>query len=254
MTFDSKAGIWQLAPFGSEDPVTPPATTEGQQQQNPPANQQQNNQGQQGNSDENDDDPYAGLSAKELKRLLKDAEDGKTATEAEKKKLQDTIDAEERKRLSKEEGLQKDLDAEKASNTQLRQALSHSQLENEILKDDRWTWHNIDDVIGKLPESVKVGDDGKVTGLTSALAKVAKDNEYLVKSTKDLQQQQNNGNQQQQNNNGPTGFQPGQGGANQGGGVGPNASELVKSYPALASRLSGVPQGPFNPQPNQLVQ
>jgi hypothetical protein len=251
MTSDSNSGIWVLTPFGSQDDPNPPKPPDNQQQQNPPTPPPATNQDQQPDSDSNDDDdPYAGLSAKELKRLLKDAESGKTATEAEKKTLQDKIEADERKKKSELENAQTDLQGEKDTNASLRQSLRHQSLVNQILQDDRFTWHSIDDVIAKLPDSVKVDDEGKVSGLTVALTKVAKDSEYLVKSVKDQQnQQQNNGNQ----NNGPTGFQPGQGGANQGGGLPPNVTELVKNYPALASRMGGQPQIP-QPMPNQVAQ
>lgn len=254
MTFESIDNIWRLSPFGSTsaEPQNDQQTNQQQtnQQQDPPGNQAT-----QDNPD--DDDPYAGLSAKELKRLLSDTEKAKGTTEAERKALQDKIDADTRKQQTREQNLENDLTTEKQTNSSLREALRRSQLENNILKDERFTWHNTDDVISKLPESVKVDDNGNVSGLASALTKIATNNEYLVKTRKDQQdsqQQQNNGNQnnQQQPNNsnyGPTGFQPGQGGANQGGGVAPNAQELQKNYPALASRINGGVAPPPAPMP-----
>mgnify|MGYP003414168311 CR=1 FL=1 len=64
----------------------------------------------------------------------------------------------------------------------------------------------------------------------------------MVRSAKDESnnQDQNNGSSPKQNqktnSGGPTGFQPGQGGANGGGAVGPNFESLAKVMPALQSR------------------
>lgn len=247
MSLDSINDLWLKTPFGAtsveQQQTTNPAATEGNTPPAPPAVV---------TTTDEDDDPYKGLTPKELKRMLADAESAKGTTEAEKKALQDAIDADQRKKNDENTNLKNDLDKEKTSNADLRETVRKVKLENEILKDDRWTWHNIDDVIGKLPENVQVDDRGKVSGLAAALTKIAKDNEYLVKSTKDQQQQQNNGNQQQQQNGGPTGFQPGQGGANAGGALPPNVTALARDYPALNSRITGAPQGPPIPVPGPM--
>lgn len=257
--------LWPITPFGGTSPDGGDNSGSGDGQgnsgqgANPPANQQNPAQGQ-GNAgtgkgtpatsdnDDDEDDPYAGLSAKELRRLLADTEKSKDASEADKKKLQDKIDEEDRKKRTKEENLEKDVREGQATIKTLRESLAHQSLINAILIDDRFTWHNMDDVIAKLSDSVKVSDDGKVDGLTRELTRIAKDNDYLVKSKKETQQDPNNQQQQRNNNNGPTGFQPGQGGANQGGTLPPNVAELAKTFPALASRMGAIP-APAVPQP-----
>ena len=247
MQLESIEQVWQKTPFGATSTETqqntPPATDPPP---NPPATQGNSNPPA---TEDKDDDPYAGLTPKELRRLLADAEGRANTTEADKKKLQDAIDAEQRKKNDENTNLKNDVAARDTTISELRQALSHQALVNSILLDERFTWHNIDDVIHKLPESVKVDDNGKVSNIAAALGKIAKDNEYLVKSQQgqqDSQQQQPNNSQQQ--NNGPTGFQPGQGGANSGGALPPNAVELAKNYPALASRTGGGYQAPPVPQ------
>lgn len=242
MKFDKFFEVWGIAPFGGDNSVepnqAPPAGTPnpdnsgnpqgGQgnsgQQQNPPGGTPPANSG-----DNDDDDPYEGLSAKELKRLLNDTEKNKTQAEKDRDAAKAKLDEAERAKLSKEQALEKDLEDERTANALLRKTNESLAITQSILSDKRFEWHNPEVVAGLLNrEIVKVDDKGNVDGITKELARIAKDHAYLLKTK---QSQQNN-----EQNNGPTGFQPGQGGAGSGNGL-PNAAELAKTYPALASRI-----------------
>ena len=72
--------------------------------------------------------------------------------------------------------------------------------------------------------------------MKAQLTKVAKDHPFLLKkdNTNQGSGQQNNGTGS--GTSGPTGFQPGQGGASNGGGE-IDRKKLAEEYPALASRI-----------------
>ncbi len=234
MTFDSSFSLWPILPIGAEEnnagensPPEDPKSQDGQQ--NPPVN-----------NDDEDDDPYKGLSTKELKRLLKDSESKGEAAEAERNSLQEKIAAEERKKNDENTNLKNDLSSANQTITELRSALAEQAIINGILSDNRYEWNNVGIVAQQLDSTkVKVDDKGKVTNLEKELTRIAQGESTKFLLAKDNTQQSNNGNQQQQNNdnNGPTGFQPGQGGAGSGESNGFSNTELAKNYTALASRL-----------------
>jgi hypothetical protein len=241
--------LWPILPFGAENQPDGSNEGNGNSQGNPaiqsnqsegqgnsPSNNSGNSQGNPGvSTSDDDDDPYAGLSAKELRRILRDTESSKSATESEKKELEKQIREAEDAKLSKEQKLENDLKTEREANATLRAVNAKLVILGAIRDDSRYEWHNPEVVAQQLNSSVvKVTDDGKVEGIAKELARIAKDHGYLLKSKVD---QQNSNNQNDNSGNGPTGFQPGQGGANQGGTLGPNASELAKNYPALANRM-----------------
>lgn len=254
MTFDSTAEIWPVLPFGFDpDPQVQnggdgagagDGANNQQQQQN---SGQQNNGDQSGASndddDDDDEDEYEGLSAKELRRVAK--ENAAKAKKAEKDAAaaQSTLTAKEREKLDKDQ--QKDLQITDLTdeNAKLRGSLSKQALINGILSDRRFEWHNPEIVAAQLNSSmVKVDDDGKVEGLAKDLKRIANDDTLSFLLAKDNTKQNDGSNQQQQNgqqqNNGQqTGLQPGQGGANQGGSMPPNAKELAELMPALRSRV-----------------
>lgn len=226
MDFNKSFSLWPIVPFGAED-------DEQNTQVEPPAQNQSNNQGAQDNSD--DDDPYAGLSSKELRKLLRDSEAGKQEAENNLTAANSKLAEKDREKLSKEEALQADLDAERENNKTLRATMARQAIINAIVMDTRYEWHNPEVVAQQLnSDVVKVGDDGKVDGIVKELARVAKDHEYLLK--KKVRQQDSNSNSGKPPE-GPTGFQPGQGGANSGGTMNPSAKDLAKTFPALANRL-----------------
>lgn len=230
----NKLPIWlQSMPYGADNEPDDSGANDGQQQQNS-GNQPNPGSGQQnppaGNAGDDEDDPYKGLSLKEVKRLLAETEDKKKTAETERDSYKTKVDEEARKTRSKEENLEADNQNLMTENQALKGVNAKLAIINAILMDDRYQWNNVEVVAGQLnSEVVKVNDDGKVDGLKKELDRVAKENAWMLKAN-DQGQQQNNGGQ------GPTGFQPGQGGANGGGVNQPNIDQLVKVMPALQSR------------------
>lgn len=231
MTFNENLEMWPILPFGGDSQEGDSAESN-----EPPADNKTNQTVTQSNSEESsseDDDPYAGLSSRELRRLLRDTEMSKSSTEAAKAELEKKIKEAEDAQLSKEQKLEKDVAERDSVISTLRATNAKLAIINAINEDSRYQWHNPEVVAQQLSSAVvKVTDDGKVEGIAKELARIAKDHDYLLK-TKGTQQ--NNG-QQQKSDNQPTGFQPGQGGANQGGTL-TNTTELAKNYPALANRI-----------------
>lgn len=228
MNFD-KFPFWSVRlPYGADNEGPEADANSGEPQANsttvgnppaPPANSPPGN-------DDDDDDPYKGMTTKEIKRLLADTEAKRTTAETERDSLKSKVDEEERKTRSKEENLEKDNENLTNENTALKGVNAKLAIINAILMDDRYQWNNVEVVAAQLnSETVKVNEDGKVEGLKKELDRVAKENDWMLKKT-----------QQAQQNTGPTGFQPGQGGANGGGAVGPNFESLAKVMPALQSR------------------
>lgn len=231
--------LWPIMPFGGETQPEDSGTASIENTPNPVAAQENSvpaSKPSQTSTDEDEDDPYNGLSAKELRRILKDTESSKAATESAKAELEKRVKESEDAQLSKEQKLEKDvLERDSLINT-LKATNAKLAIMNAINQDSRFRWHDTEIVAQQLNSSVvKVSDDGKVEGIAKELARVAKDHDYLLK-TKGTQQDSQNG-RQQSSDQGPTGFQPGQGGANQGGQLPTNAVELAKTFPALANRI-----------------
>lgn len=249
MTFNKTFSLWPIIPFGAES-----QEDSGQVGESPSAaitfrdsnvsttaarvSTATNNIASQSNSEtqgDDEDDPYSGLSAKELRRLLRDTEMSKSSTEAAKAELERKIKEAEDAQLSKEQKLEKDVTERDSLIETLRATNARLAIINAINQDSRFEWHNPEIVAQQLSSAVvKVTDDGKVEGIAKELSRIAKDHDYLLKSKG---AQQNSGNQMPPNDQGPTGFQPGQGGANQSGTLPTNATELAKNYPALANRI-----------------
>lgn len=235
MTFNKTFTLWPILPFGGES----------QEEDSSGSNEtptiistvKANPIVPQGNSEDNssdEDDPYVGLSSKELRRLLRDTELSKSSTEAAKAELEKKIREAEDAQLSKEQKLEKDVTERDSLIATLRATNTKLAIINAINEDSRFQWHNPEVVAQQLSSDVvKVGDDGKIDGIAKELGRIAKDHSYLLKTK--VAQQNNNG-QQKSEDQGPTGFQPGQGGANQGGTL-TNTTELAKNYPALANRI-----------------
>lgn len=240
--------LWPIVPFGGEDGDGGDGGngdgTEGNTagEGNQGGNSNQGNQGKSSNGkssggkekEDDAEDEYAGLSADELKRLLADKTSSEAKTKKDLKTLQDKEEAEQRKKNDDVTNLTKDLDKERETVATLRATMAKQAIINAIRDDTRYEWNNVEIVAGLLdPEVVKVTDEGKVEGIKNQLTKIAKDHDFLLKS------QQQNGNQQQGNGSGgsgPTGFQPGQGGASNGGSE-QDRKKLAEEYPALMSRI-----------------
>ncbi|QNJ59223.1 scaffolding protein [Mycobacterium phage MrMiyagi] len=254
MTFTNPLILWPVLPFGGEEQNEGSVgnndsgqgqsgqQSNGQQNQGNSQNQggSSNSQGSQANSSNtDDDDPYAGLSAKELKRLLSDTEAKRISAESERDSVKGKLTEKERQEMDEIDRLKAEKEEHTTTIETLRATNAKLALLNAIGNDSRFTWHNTDLVADQLNrEIVKVDDRGNVSGLQKELARVAKDHPYLLKTEEQQgNSQQQNNQQQQQNSLGVvTGFQPGQGGSNSGS-LDQNAQELAKKYPALANRL-----------------
>lgn len=251
MPSNSIFALWPIVPLGAEennDGSNSTTDTSGQ------SGGQSSNQGGQGNSnqsqtkgdDGDEDDPYKGLSTKELKKLLKDAEDKGTTVEQELETLRTEKQQAEDAKLDENQRKDKQINDLTAENNTLRASLAKAAIVNAINENKQYAWNSANIVAQQLDsEKVKVDDKGKVTGLEKELARIATDESLkflLVKDNSGTNDGNNNNDQQQQQqNNGVTGFQPGQGGATTAGAIGgidaTQAAELAKKMPALASRL-----------------
>lgn len=252
MTFDSKTEIWSVLPFGFEPDDggdNAGGDNSGDQSANNQGTQQNSGQQQAGNQsnasdDDDDDDEYEGLSAKELRRIARDNQKKAKDAERERDSAKNKLSEEERKKLSDDQ--QKDLRITELTdeNASLRSALNQQAILNAIQSDRRFEWHKPEIVAQQLDSSVvTVSKEGKVEGLAKELKRIANDDSLQFLLAKDNtkqqgNQQQDNNSQQQQNNGGQsTGLQPGQGGANGGGSMPPNATELAELMPALRGRI-----------------
>lgn len=192
--------------------------------------------------DDSDDDEYEGYSSKELKRMLKDKETARKTAEADAKKLRDKETEAQRKKNDDVTNLTNDVNALKDENATLRATVTKQAIIGAIRDDSRFDWFDPNMVAQQLdPEVVKVDDQGRVEGIKSQLTKVAKEHPFLLKKDNTNNGNGGQGNGQQNNGNGsgasgPTGFQPGQGGASNGGGE-TDRAKLAEDYPALASRI-----------------
>lgn len=237
MSFSNKTTFWSIIPFGFEDGEE---AGNGQNVQ-PPVNpvQQQQVSTEQGGPEDDDADEYKGLSAKELRRLIRDQEQRAKAAEQERDSVKNKLTEEERKKLDKEQRLELEAKEKDSTIGALRGTIAKQAIINGILSDRRFEWHNPEIVAQQLnSEVVKVSDDGKVENLAKELKRLANDESFkflLAKdNTKQQQQQQNSGPQNQQ----VSGLQPGQGGANGNGGEQlSNIQQLAEIMPALRNRM-----------------
>lgn len=235
MSFDSKTLLWPITPFGFEDGDEAGDQQNDQQQSN--SGEPQGSSGQRSSDDDDDYDEYKGLSARELRRLIREKEERAKTAEQERDAAKNRLTEEERKKLAKEERLELESREKDSTIETLRATVAKQAIINGILSDRRYEWHNPEIVAQQLnSEVVKVSDDGKVENLGKELKRIANDESLkflLAKdNTKQQQQQQNSGQQQ------ASGLQPGQGGANgNGADVSPNIQQLAEIMPALRNRM-----------------
>lgn len=224
MTFTKTFSLWPILPYGCEDQDGNENGSDNNDSENATDNSQDNNDGNQTQTkDDKEDDPYEGLSAKELKRLLAESETKLTSAVSERDTAKSELTAKEREKLDKEQRLELEVEELKTKNAAVVAINEKLAITNAIGNDQRFTWHNTDLVTAQLNrEIVKVDDDGNVSGLAKELTRIAKEFPYLIKTDA-------NGSTQ-------TGVQPGQGGANSGN-LEQSKQELAKKYPALASCL-----------------
>lgn len=236
MTFEDKIVLWPILPFGMEDDED-----DSNSDSDSSDSKESNNQGSQQDSsksqnDENeDDDPYKGLSSKELKRILADTDTKLKDAVSERDSAKKTLTEKEREKLDENERLKAEKEDDAKTISELRATNAKLALIGAIRDDARFEWHNPEIVAQQFnSDEVKVKDDGTVEGIAKALARVAKEHDYLLKTKKQEKQEKQ---EKQQNNGNPTGFQPGQGGASGGGNVDPDKAKLVEMMPALATRM-----------------
>lgn len=243
--------LWPIAPFGGDPEGDDGGSNDGGSQGDSGAaaggaaqgGAQQGDQSGSGASDsggaddDDDDDEFDGYSAKELKRLLKDTTKSKKEVEKARDALQKKQTEAERAKNDENTNLKNDLASLKDENAALRATVTRQAIIGAIRDDNRFEWFDPTMVAQQLdPDVVKVDDNGKVEGMKAQLTKVAKDHPFLLKkdNTQGGQQQNNGGTGS--GTSGPTGFQPGQGGASNGGGE-PDRKKLAEDYPALAARI-----------------
>lgn len=240
MGFHKGFALWPIAPFGAEndgDGTGPAvaasdagvAAAQGDSQSGPAGGSV--SQGETAPDDDGDD--FKDLSPRELRRIAKDLADKAKSIESERDSFKAKVDEQERKTRSHEENLQKDLEAERNLNSMLKATNARLAILGAIRDDNRYQWHDAEMVAQQLnSDIVKVSEAGTVEGLRKELDRIAKEHTFLLK-----QSAGGKGGQGLAKPNGPTGFQPGQGGANNSGVGGPDIKELAKSYPALVSRV-----------------
>ena len=186
------------------------------------------------------DDEFDGLSAKELRRLLSEAQSGRKTLDSELKEIRSKLEERERAERTDLENYKADTEKLQAENAELKKALETTAITNAILNNRKFQFHDATDVLNNLKiTELKVDTKtGQVEGIDLELARVAKEKPFLVlNSAKDdkVEKVQNNGSTKQNQNSspsGPTGFQPGQGGGS-GNGVQETRASLLSKYPIL---------------------
>lgn len=175
-------------------------------------------------------DPNAEAKARRLenKRLQKELDDAKAALEEK-----------DRKEKSDLENAQRDLQDREDKLSRRDQVLQKNLLETAILKNDNWTWNDLDLVIASLSmDEITVDlDTGKVEGIEDELKRVAKEREFLVKASKKTKKEQQGGEGKPPATNGPSGYNPGQGGAGTNADkVAADRAALIRKHPGLRNR------------------
>ena len=201
------------------------------------------NTGSANTSNNDEDDEFDGLTAKELKRLLAESQSGKKTLDSELAEIKGKLDERERKERSDLENYKSDVEKLQAENKDLKNALETTAIINAILANKKFQFHDATIVAQNLKHDTLTVDvkTGRVEGIESELARVAKEMDFLVvSSTKDetkTKDQETGSNKQNQKvgSNGPTGFQPGQGGGS-GNGIQEQRNSLLSKYPILANR------------------
>ena len=189
------------------------------------------------------DDEFDGLSAKELRRLLSEAQSGRKTLDSELKEIRSKLEERERAERTDLENYKADTEKLQAENAELKKALETTAITNAILNNRKFQFHDATDVLNnlKITELKVDAKTGQVEGIDLELARVAKEKPFLVlNSAKDdkVEKSQNNGSGKQNQNsspNGPTGFQPGQGGGS-GNGMQETRTSLLSKYPILQNR------------------
>lgn len=122
-----------------------------------------------------DDDKVSKADYDKLFARMQAADKAKSAAE---KALSDKNKAE----MSELERTKTELDEAKQLATKLASDVDKLRIENAFFQNNKYTWHDPSDAIAALDMStVSIGEDGKVEGLTAAIADVAKRKPHFVK-------------------------------------------------------------------------
>lgn len=156
-----------------------------------------------------------------MKRQLQAADQRRSASEAELKKLQDA-------QLSETEKTKRDLEAAQREKAELEAQLKDQKINNAFLTDNTYDWHDpraalrIADLKG-----VEIKEDGTVTGLKEALKAVADSNPWMLKPKETETTQPTK-----------TGGVTGVSGAGNNNASGADRAGLEKRFPQLRGRVS----------------
>jgi chromosome segregation ATPase len=135
-----------------------------------------------------DGDPEAKIAAleDEKKRHVRRRQEA----EKERDELRTRLEALEAKDTPELEQLQKKTTQLESEVSTLSSALSEARLQVAFLQDNTYAWHNPGRAL-KLADlsEVEIDDDGTVTGLKSALDKLAKTDSYLIKTEGEKQKE-----------------------------------------------------------------
>lgn len=183
--------------------------------------------------DEDEDDEYEGLSAKDLKKRLREANKAGKSTAAELKTLQDAQEKAARKERTELENANKDRDKYKGESEAKDKIIEKQAILQGIITYQDITFHDPKDVIAFINKSdITINDEGEAEGLVKQLKDLAKEKPYLVKSKKGS----NNNDDSNNGRNGSTGTQPGQGAKGKTDANAKQKQELISTYPALIGR------------------
>lgn len=145
-------------------------------------NEQQNVSGDPGAANNDAGNAPDTVSREEFNQLfqrMQAADRAKSAAEEELKGLK-------RKDATELEKAQGDLADVTKERDELREQLRERTLHNAFLSNNKHTWHDPEDALRLLDlTSVQIGDDGKVTGMDSAIEQLAKKKPHLVKKNDD---------------------------------------------------------------------
>lgn len=136
--------------------------------------------GAQGSGDANKNDAPEGTVSladyEAIKARMQAADKAKSDAE---KKLSDL----EKKDMSELERTKTELQERDKTIETLNATISQMALQNAFLTDNKYTWHDPRDALALLDrEGVEIKEDGKVTGLRSAIDKLAKAKPHLIKN------------------------------------------------------------------------
>lgn len=143
-----------------------------------------NDEGTEGEEDDQEDDDEEGAKDRKLAREAARRRRENNKLKKEKEELQKKLDDQELSRKSKLDQAQHKLNEAKTLNDNLSSTNQHLILEMAVLKDSKRTWHDSSAVIALLDTSMIEVDpeSGNIEGIEEALADLAKDKPFLLRT------------------------------------------------------------------------